>query len=183
MKQQFRNFDSVEDAYKILEDLDSPPHLIQHVKLVAQAAEILILQFQQLNISFDPEWIRLGVAFHDTGKILYPVELTERGDRHEAAGEQLLLNRGIDPKIARCCRSHGQWNQMECSFEELAVALADCLWKGKRNVELEHLTISRAAQMLNQDYWDVFVKLDDLFEEIARNGDLRLSISLLPKYN
>jgi HD domain len=146
--------------------------------LVAEAAEILILQFQKLNLSFDPEWIKLGVAFHDTGKILYPIELTERGNKHEAAGEQLLLDRGIDPKIARCCRSHGQWNQMECSFEELAVALADCLWKGKRNVELEHLTISRAAQILNQDYWDVFVKLDDLFEEIARSGNLRLSRSI-----
>ena len=179
MKQQFIIFDSVEDAYKLLQDLDASSHLIQHVKLVAEAAEILIFQFQQLNLLFDPNWIRLGVAFHDTGKILYPIELVDRGNRHEAAGEQLLLDRGIDPKIARCCRSHGQWNQMECSFEELAVALADCLWKGKRNVELEHLTISRAAQRLNQDYWDVFVKLDDLFEEIASGGQLRLARSLL----
>ncbi len=177
MKQQFEIFDSIEDAYKFLQDLDAPSDLIQHVKLVAEAAEILILQFEQLNLSFDPEWIRLGVAFHDIGKILYPAELNKRGNQHEAAGEQLLLDRGIDPKIARCCRSHGQWNQMECSFEELAVALADCLWKGNRNVELEHLMISRSAQILNQDYWDVFIKLDDLFEEIARSGDLRLSRS------
>jgi hypothetical protein len=179
MKQQFKIFDSIEDAYKFLENLNAPPHLIQHVKLVAEAAEILILQFQKLNLSFDPEWIRLGVAFHDTGKILYPVELTERGNQHEAAGEQLLLDRGINPKIARCCRSHGQWERIECSFEELVVALADCLWKGKRHAELEHRTISKAAQILNQDYWDVFVKLDDQFEEIASGGDLRLSRSML----
>ncbi|WP_295619563.1 HD domain-containing protein [Chamaesiphon sp. GL140_3_metabinner_50] len=179
MKQQFKTFDYIEDAYKILQDLNASPHLIQHVKLVAEAAEILILQFQQINLSFDPEWVRLGVAFHDIGKTLYPIELIERGNKHESAGEQLLLNRGIDPKIARCCRSHGQWDRIECSFEELVIALADCLWKGKRNVELEHLTISKAAQILRQDYWDVFVKLDDRFEEIARGGDLRLSRSRL----
>lgn len=179
MKQQLKIFDSIEDAYQTLQDLDAPPRLIQHVKLVSEAGEILISQFQQLNLAFDPEWIRLGIVFHDTGKILYPLELTDRGNQHEAAGEQLLLDRGIDPKIARCCRSHGQWDRIECSFEELVVALADCLWKGKRNVELEHLTIYKAAQILKQDYWDVFVKLDDRFEKIAQGGDLRLSRSRL----
>jgi HD superfamily phosphodiesterase len=178
MKQQFKIFDSIDDAYNFLQDLEAPSHLIQHVKLVAEAAEILILQFQQLNLSFDPEWIRLGVAFHDTGKILYPGELIKHGNQHEAAGEKLLLNQGVAPKIARCCRSHGQWDRIECSFEELVIALADCLWKGKRNIELEHRTISTAAQILQKDYWDIFVYLDDRFEEIARDGDMRLSRSI-----
>ena len=109
----------------------------------------------------------------------YIRENSPSGNQHEAAGEQLLLDRGINPKIARCCRSHGQWERIECSFEELVVALADCLWKGKRIAELEHRTISKAAQILNQDYWDVFVKLDDRFEEIASGGDLKLSRSML----
>jgi hypothetical protein len=94
----------------------------------------------------------LGVAFHDTGKILYPAELTEKGDRHEAVGEILLLANGVDPQIARCCRSHGQWQQMKCSFEELTIALADCLWKGKRDRELEHRVIAAVAIMCDRDY-------------------------------
>jgi HD domain len=178
MKKQFKKFYSIDDAYEFLQELDAPPHLIQHVKLVGEAGEILISQFQHLNLSFDPEWIRLGIVFHDTGKILYPVELIEHGNQHEAAGEKFLLDRGIDPKIARCCRSHGQWNLIDCHFEELVIALSDCLWKGKRNAELKHRTISKAAQILQQDYWDIFVKLDDRFEEIARGGDLRLSRSI-----
>jgi hypothetical protein len=136
------------------------------------------LQFQQLDLEFDREWIRLGVAIHDVGKILHPSELVEKGNRHEAAGEILLLERGIDPKIARCCRSHAQWQQLECSFEELVVALADNLWKGKRNPELERQVIAKVACMCRQDDWTIFVCLDDRFEEIAATGDRRLARSI-----
>ncbi len=41
---------------------------------------------------------------------------------------------------------------MECKFEELVVALADCLWKGKRNNELEHKVIAKVAEVLDRDY-------------------------------
>jgi hypothetical protein len=97
--------------------------------------------------------------------------------QHESAGELLLLSQHVDPKIARCCRSHGQWQQMECSFEELVVALADNLWKGKRNIELEHQLITKIAIMLNRDYWSIFIEIDAGFEAIAAAGDLRLSRS------
>jgi CRISPR/Cas system-associated endonuclease Cas3-HD len=179
MEQQLKIFKSVRAAYRSLAELGAPPHLIQHVKLVGEAAEMLIVQFQQLDLEFDSDWIRLGVVFHDTGKILHPTEFVEKGNRHELAGEILLLEQGIDPKIARCCRSHGQWQQLECSFEELVIALADNLWKGKRNRELEDRVIAKVAQMLSKDYWDVFGCLDDRFEEIAANGDLRLARSLI----
>jgi hypothetical protein len=178
MEYQFENFQSVQAAYKLLAELGAPDRLIKHVKLVGEAAEILILQFQNLGISFDPDWIRLGVAFHDVGKILHPSELVEKGNRHEATGEVLLLAKNVDPKIARCCRSHGQWQQMECSFEELVVALADNLWKGKRHPKLEKLVIDKVAQMRRADYWDVFINLDSKFEEIAATGDFRLSRSM-----
>jgi HD domain len=178
MKQQFKTFYSVRDTYKLLQELGASPHLIQHVKLVGEAAEKLILQFQQLAFQFDPDWIRLGVAFHDVGKILHPLELTEKGTQHEAAGEMLLLSQNIDPKIARCCRSHGQWQQLECSFEELVVALADNLWKGKRNTELEHQVITKIAAICDRDYWDIFVDLDSGFEEIAAKGNSRLARSI-----
>jgi hypothetical protein len=174
-----KTFKSLQDAYRLLQYLGASPHLIQHVKLVEEAAEMLISQFQQLDLLFDPDWIRLGVAFHDTGKILHPSELVEKGTLHEAAGELLLLAQGVDPKIARCCRSHGQWQQMECKFEELVVALADCLWKGKRNNELEHQVIAKVAEMLDRDYWDMFVSLDNGFEKISARGDLRLARSIV----
>jgi hypothetical protein len=63
MEQQSITFQSVEDSYKFLKNLGASPHLMQHVKLVGEASELLILQFQQLDISFDSDWIRLGVVF------------------------------------------------------------------------------------------------------------------------
>jgi HD domain len=177
MSQYFKSFQSVRAAYAFLKELGAVDRLIQHVQLVGEAAEELIAQLQTLGLSFDVEWVRLGVAFHDVGKILHPLELVEKGTQHEAAGELLLLAQNVDPKVARCCKSHGQWQNMECSFEELVVALADHLWKGKRNVELEHLVIDRAAGMLQQDYWDLFVVLDSGFEAIAAGGHIRLSRS------
>jgi hypothetical protein len=86
---------SIQHNYRLLQDLGASPRLIQHVKLVGEAAEILILQFQKLGISFDSDWIRSGVAFHDAGKILHPSELIEKGNEHEAAGEILLLSQGV----------------------------------------------------------------------------------------
>jgi HD domain len=178
MEQQFVTFQSIQDSYQLLQDLGASPRLMQHVKLVGEAAEMLIFQFQKLGISFDADWIRLGVAFHDVGKILYPSELVEKGNEHEAAGEMLLLSQGVDPKIARCCRSHGQWQTIECSFEELVIALADNLWKGKRNTDLENKVITKVAAICHQDYWNMFVGLDGRFEEVAAGGDLRLSRSV-----
>jgi HD domain len=179
MDEHIKTFQSKQDAYELLQNLGASAHLVQHVTLVGEAAELLILQFQQIGILFDADWIRLGVIFHDVGKILHPSELVDRGNRHGAAGETLLLERGIDRKIARCCRSHGQWQQLECDFEELVVALADCLWKGKRNTELEYQVIAKVTRMSRQDYWDVFGCLDDRFEEIAAGGDSRLARSIV----
>jgi hypothetical protein len=66
---------SVEDAYQLLQALGASPHLIQHLKLVGETAELLITQFQKHNINCDANWIRLGTAIHDAGKILYPIEI------------------------------------------------------------------------------------------------------------
>jgi hypothetical protein len=175
-----KSFQSVQDAYRLLQDLGAPPRLIHHVTLVGEAADLLIAQFTALGLSFDADRIRLGVAFHDVGKILYPAELTEPGKQHEPAGEALLLAHHVDPNIARCCRSHGQWAEMTCEFEEWVVALADNLWKGKRNIALEHQVITAIATQLNSPYWDLFVDLDNGFEAIAAGGASRLLRSVEP---
>jgi hypothetical protein len=163
---------SLNEAYQLLGDLGAPPQLILHAKLVNEAAEQLIAKLEHLQIPIDRQWIILGVAFHDAGKILHPGELIAKGNYHEAAGENLLLNHGLDPKIARCCRSHAQWQEMDCALEELCVALADNLWKGKRNQALEKMTIDRMAT--GRDYWETFMAMDGCFEAIAAGGDARL---------
>ena len=49
MEQQFISFQSIQDSYQFLQKLGASPRLMQHVKLVGEAAEILILQFLSLR--------------------------------------------------------------------------------------------------------------------------------------
>jgi HD domain len=169
-----QNFPTLSTAYQFLRELDAPEHLILHVQLVGEAAELLIAKLQSLRISVDEQWVRLGVAFHDVGKILHPEELQVKGNRHETAGEQLLLDRGVSSNLARCCRSHGQWQTMDCSLEELLVALADKLWKGQRVSLLEELVLTRLAALSDRNYWELFLEMDACFETIADGGIDRL---------
>jgi hypothetical protein len=63
---------------------------------------------------------------------------------------------------------------MECSFEELCIALADTLWKGKRNPQLEESIVKILADRSSRDYWDIFIEIDSCFEAIANDGVRRL---------
>jgi hypothetical protein len=64
-------------------------------------------------------------------------------------------------------------------LEELVVALADNLWKGKRNNELEYRVINKIANVLDRDYWEIFITLDSGFEEVAAAAADRLSRSMV----
>ncbi|MBW4619402.1 MAG: HD domain-containing protein [Cyanosarcina radialis HA8281-LM2] len=171
---QVKAFQTVHEAYQFLQSLGASQKLILHVKLVGEAADLLISKLHELRVRFDEKYFRLGVVFHDAGKILHPEELNAKGNNHEPDGEKLLLANGVDRKLARCCRSHGRWQTMECSLEELLVALADTLWKGKRDRQLEDSIVNRLATQCNKDYWELFVEIDSCFEAIASDGDSRL---------
>ena len=75
----------------------------------------------------------------------------------------MLLAHGVQADVARCCVSHAQWQAPDVSFEERSVALADKLWKGKREQELELAVIDAAASKLAVERWDVFERLDAAF--------------------
>jgi len=165
------------DAFSLLAELGAPPRLVTHAHLVGEAGDRLVVLVAGMGVALDANLVRVGVALHDVGKTLHPGELDGPGERHEADGERLLLERGVDPVIARVCRSHAQWATMESSLEELLVALADKLWKGVRARRLEEVVIDAIATRLGQARWDVFVTLDDGFEAIAAGGDERLARS------
>jgi hypothetical protein len=78
---------------------------------------------------------------------------------------------------ARCCVSHATWQDTGVSFEERSVALADKLWKGKREPALELRVVDDVALRLGGQRWDVFGELDSVFEEIAAGAALRLERS------
>lgn len=165
------------DAYRLIEQLGAPPHLIRHLKLVGEAAEELISAYNALGIKFNSKLIELGVAVHDAGKIEHQSELYSPGSLHEVAGEALLLSHGVQAEVARCCVTHAAWNRPDISFEERSVALADKLWKGKREPELELMVVDCAAFILGCGRWEIFTQLDAVFESIASRGEERLQRS------
>jgi len=147
------------------------------VELVGEAAEEIIVALERLRVPLDVEYVRMGVVLHDAGKTVHRVELDGPGSQHEPAGEQLLLERGVDPDLARVCRSHAQWREVATRPEELLIALSDKLWKGVRVQELEERVIGDVARMLGSDRWALFTDLDSLFERIAAGGHRRLERS------
>jgi hypothetical protein len=165
---------TIDEARNLLVKLGAPQRLITHVRLVGEAAELLLAQLQSLGIPHDADFVRVAVVLHDSGKILHPDELDGGGIEHEPAGEMLLLAQDVDPALARCCMSHARWAHMQCSLEELVVALADTLWKGKRDAALEKRVIEVISERLGRGFWDLFIELDNRFEPIAANGTTRL---------
>jgi hypothetical protein len=169
--------ESVSDAHALLDRLGAPARLMTHLRLVGEAAEMLIQGYAKLGVSCDSDFVLLGTAIHDAGKILFPTELDEPGALHEQAGETLLLSNGVQPRVAKCCVTHATWNDVSVSFEERSIALADKLWKGKRVDELELMVIDEAAARAGVDRWSLFADLDSLFERIASDGPSRLARS------
>src|SRR5215472_5785117 len=168
------NMKGVDEARDLLVKLGAPPRLIAHTRVVGEAAELLLAQVQRLRIPHDADFVRVAVVLHDAGKILHPDELRRDGAEHEPAGEKLLLAHGVDPALARCCLSHARWASMPCSLEELLVALADSLWKGKRDASLEKQAIQAISERVGEGFWDLYIELDTCFESIAADGALRL---------
>ena len=76
-------------------------------------------------------------AKRNGGKIIHVDEMSGPGHRHELAGERLLIAQGISEKVARFCVTHAAWDDSDRTVEDLLVALADKLWKGKREEGLE----------------------------------------------
>lgn len=162
------------EIYELLKELGAQEHLLLHLRLVGEAADILIQAYTKMGLSFNAGLVELGVAVHDAGKILHPQELEAPGSLHEAAGEKLLLAQGVPAEIAKCCVSHANWHGAEVTLEERMVALADKLWKGKREEDLELKVIDEVAARLDKGRWEVFESLDTVFEEIAAGGTDRL---------
>jgi hypothetical protein len=165
---------TVEDAISLLRKLGAKERLLIHIKLVDEASEILIKELKKLGVRINGNLIRIGVVVHDAGKIIHPEELAQPGNQHEQSGFELLLKNDVQPEIARFCLSHARWRETECSFEELLVALADNLWKGKREEELELMVVDQTAKKIGKNRWDIFTEMDSCFESIAADGPTRL---------
>lgn len=175
-----RKLETGADALALLVELGVSPRLLRHHELVLEAAIALTDGLaRKLGASFDAGLVHVGAALHDVGKLLHPDELREPGHAHEAAGQALLIQHRVAEHVARFCVTHASWDAPALALEDLLVALADKLWKGKRVPKLEQLVIDRLADGLTLPAWRVFELADGVFESVAEPAEDRLARSIL----
>jgi hypothetical protein len=162
------------EAAALHAELGAPPRLLAHHRLVHDVA-VQVLAAVGADLAVDADGVRYGAATHDIGKVRYPRELSGPGSRHEEAGRALLLDRGVPPELARYAGSHGSWQRPGLSTEELLVSLADTIWKGRRQADLEDLVAGRLATARRQPRWEAFLHLDDALAPIAEDAPRRLA--------
>lgn len=161
----------------LLVELDAPPRLAAHLRAVHDVAARLVAGVAGAypGLAVSAEEVLFGAATHDIGKGVHPSELSGPGSAHEPAGYELLVARGVEPRLARFARDHGSAAYGELSVEDLLVVLADKVWKGKRVPALEDEVTARLCAAGGEQPWEAFLRLDDLLVRLARNADARLA--------
>lgn len=119
-------------ARELLVHLDAPPRLLRHIELVHEAAELLLRKLAALHVPVRTDFVRVGVALHDSGKIVRTAELDAPGALHEPEGEALLLRSGVSPELARVCISHARWERRAASAAGLLYARQTSKWRVHR---------------------------------------------------
>jgi hypothetical protein len=169
------------EVVALIRAVQAPPRLAAHLIIVHDVAATLVAAVAAAwpQAQVDQRAVLIGAATHDLAKARFPEELTGPGRRHENQGPALLVEHGLPAAYARFARTHGQWaHEAEPLLEDLLVALADTIWKGKRNARLEDAMVRRLAEASGEAPWETFLKLDDILQGIADEADGRLAWEL-----
>jgi hypothetical protein len=167
-----------ERAAALLRDLGAPPRLAAHLRLVHDVAVELAdwVERRYPGLPFDRAAVQFGAATHDIGKTAHVEELSGPGSAHEEAGRRLLLDRGVEPELARFAGTHAAWAaDPDIGFEDLLVALADKVWKNKRVSGLEDVVVDRLSRASGRPLWEEFLALDDLLSALGADAERRLA--------
>ncbi|WP_246002034.1 HD domain-containing protein [Allorhizocola rhizosphaerae] len=87
----------------LLRKVSAPPRLAAHLRAVHDAAWHLTAGIAELypQLVFDREEVLFGAATHDIGKTIHTAELSQPGRYHEQAGYELLIESGVEHRLAR----------------------------------------------------------------------------------
>jgi hypothetical protein len=165
------------EARDLLAKYAAPPRLVAHLTIVHDVAFKLIKHFKACwpTLEFDQQRVLFGAATHDLGKAVVTNELTGPGSQHEEIGPQLLLECGFPEAYARFARTHAQWDrEASPQLEDLLVAFADKIWKGKRDEALEQEIAQQIARQCQEELWQVYIKLDDMANDLAKDAHDRI---------
>lgn len=165
------------EVAELLEKLDVHPYLLAHLVLVHDSAERLVSAIQETwpALAVDADLVHFGAATHDIGKVQHPEEMSAPGSKHHRSGSELLERLGIEAQRARFSRTHGAWRSGEdSSIEDLLVSLADVIWSGGREQDLEQMVTERLAASDGSELWETYMALDDILTRITKDAELRL---------
>ncbi|MFI4859153.1 MAG: HD domain-containing protein [Phycisphaerales bacterium JB063] len=144
--------------------------------LVHDSASMLVEFTESLSPGLiDQALLLFGASIHDIGKAVHLAELVGSGAEHETAGLKLLADAGVGPDQRRFARTHAHWQEEGATLEDLAVALADKVWKGKREDELELVIAHRLASESGLDRWDVYAQLGEKLDLWVQDAPRRLA--------
>jgi hypothetical protein len=157
------------EALRLCRELDAPPRLVYHLRLVHFVAFQFLEGFEVHfpNLVIDREAVLFGASTHDLGKVVHPEELSCPGDRHEDVGSSLLEEHGVSVELARFARTHGRWDRKPVKFEDLVVALSDNVAVDKRNDGLEQLTVDMLVASTGIEPWEAFSVLDEILQSLS----------------
>lgn len=164
-------------AEDLLRGSDAPPRLAAHLRAVHDVAYRILdwLDHRYRDLIVDREALLFGAAIHDIGKTIHVDELSGPGAAHEETGHRLLLEHGVEERLARFARTHAAWTGPGITIEDLLVSLADKVWKGKRVPDLEQRVAGHLMRASGQAPWQAFLDLDDLLTALAADADRRLA--------
>jgi hypothetical protein len=160
----------------LLFKIEAPARLRAHLCLVHDVACQLTDQISVAwpELVIDADAIHLGAATHDIGKVIHPRELSEPGHAHEDAGRRLLLKHGWSEQSVRFTVTHGCKLNADDPVKDLLVAIADNVWRGRRDEALEKALVVRVATLCKQEPWQVWLVLDDMLTNLAEPAAERL---------
>jgi putative nucleotidyltransferase with HDIG domain len=166
------------EVQEICRDVDAPPRLVAHLILVHDVAVKLAVEISKRwpEVKFDKREVSFGAATHDMGKAAHPEELVSPGHKHEHVGAALLEDQGVPENLARFAYTHANWRDARVrGVEDLIVALADNLWKGKRLDELEDRFVGLVSTKTAKEKWEFFSEFDRVCQKLASEADMRLA--------
>ena len=153
---------------------DFPKRLLEHHRIVSEVASSLALSLNSIGLEIDTARAELMASVHDIGKSIATDELSGSGSSHEELGVGIAEDFGLPASISKICRTHSSTTTEGLDIEEIVVRLADKLWKGKRDSRFEQQAVTRFAENLGKDVWEVFMEADKIFEAVADSGHQRL---------
>lgn len=151
--------------------------LLRHLTLVHTTASFILnaLKKELPSLELNEKEVVFGAATHDIGKCIITDEIYKKGKLHKTEGFTLLKKHGYTDEQSRFAITHGDWTVDDLTIEDLIVCLSDKVWKGKRVQELEEKITTTIAGITDIDYWDIFVKLELILEEIIIGSDDRIA--------